>query len=68
MRESSQVPAWATTSVRPSAVTATPHGFAPPRSTSSRSTVFTYAPVAPSNTLSAAVFIQPRSSCVVGSW
>ena len=68
MTFTSREPAWATSSHLPSGETLTPQGLAAPRSTSSSSTVFTYLPVSPLKTESAAVFIQPRSSWVVGSW
>ena len=62
----SKVPAWATQIWRPSAVMATPHGLAAPRSTSSKSTVLSNFFACTSMMLSALVFIQPRSNCVVG--
>ena len=65
---SSCVPAWLTQIVLPSAVVATPQGLAAPRSTSSSSTVLTSFLAAASMMLRALVFIQPRSSCVVGIW
>ncbi len=64
----SWVPAWLTQIDLPSGVTATSHGMAAPRSMSSRSTVLTSFFSATSMMLMALVFIQPRSSCVVGIW
>ena len=51
----------------PSAVQATAQGLAAPSSKLSSSTVLTISIRATSMRVSAAVFIQPRSSCVVGT-
>ena len=68
MTLSSWVPAWVMTSVDPSADQPAPQGLAAPRSGLSSSTVFTTSSFSRSMRVPALVFIQPRSSWVVGSW